>query len=116
VRLKNLERNLERCEVETDRLELSAVDVSRVYGFVGGRVANHADAADIAQQTLLLACAKRDTWRGENYSAWLLAIARHLIADHFRARKRFQFVDVDALQKKNPALQTPPDAAFFHGA
>jgi RNA polymerase sigma-70 factor (ECF subfamily) len=114
VSLQNLERSLERCEVETDRLELSAADVSRVYGFVAGRVANRADAADIAQQALLVACVKRDTWRGENYSAWLLAIARHLIADHYRAKKRFQFVDVTALEEKDPALHSPPASPSIH--
>jgi RNA polymerase sigma-70 factor, ECF subfamily len=109
-----LEQNLQGLAVEAHPPELSATDVSRVYGFVAGRVANRADAADIAQQTLLLACAKRDTWRGQSYSGWLLAIARHLIADHYRAKKRFCFVDVDALQDKSPALQTPFENACLH--
>jgi len=56
-------------------------------------VANLADAADIAQQTLLLACAELSACRGENLSPWLFAIARHLIVDHYRAQNRFRFVE-----------------------
>lgn len=96
-------------EVGVDRLELSAADVSGVYGFVARRVANCADAADIAQQTLLLACAKRSTCRVENPSAWLFTIARHLIVDHYRTKNRFQFVEVTALAEMDSALQTTPD-------
>jgi RNA polymerase sigma-70 factor (ECF subfamily) len=94
--------------------ELSAADISGVYGFVARRVANRADAADIAQQTLLLACAKRGTWRGANLSAWLFAIARHLIVDHYRAKNRFQFVEVTALAETNSALQTPLDTPAIY--
>jgi RNA polymerase sigma factor (sigma-70 family) len=93
------------------RLELSAADVHR---FVAWRVANHADAADIAQQTLLQACLKLSTFRGENFSAWVLTIARHLIVDYYRARNRFQFVEVGqaALTEAEPALRIPPDAVL----
>jgi RNA polymerase sigma-70 factor, ECF subfamily len=114
VSVQGLEQSREGFDAEAHRPELSAEDVSRVYGFVAGRVANRADAADIAQQTLLLACAKRDSWRGQSYSAWLLAIARHLIADHYRAKKRFRFVDVDGLQEKDPALQARADSGSLH--
>jgi len=40
---------------------------SEVHRFVGWRVANRADAEDIAQQALLVACAKFNTLRGENF-------------------------------------------------
>jgi RNA polymerase sigma-70 factor, ECF subfamily len=114
VSVQGVEQSREGFDAEAHRPELSAEDVSRVYGFVAARVANRADAADIAQQTLLLACAKRDSWRGQSYSAWLLAIARHLIADHYRAKKRFRFVDVDGLQEKDPALQARADSGSLH--
>jgi len=92
------------------RLELTPIDAAEVHRFVARRVANHADAADIAQQTLLLACAKLSSCRGENLSAWLFTIARHLIVDHYRAKNRIQFVDVSpaALAETEPALRTPP--------
>ena len=92
------------------QLELSAADAAEVHRFVARRVGNFADAADIAQQALLLAWAKLGTCRGENVSAWLLTIARHLIVDHYRAQNRVQFVEVAALAEKEPSLQTLPDA------
>lgn len=94
------------------RRELSAADVAAVQRFVARRVGNSADAADIAQQTLLLACANLSTFRGEDLSAWMFMIARHLIVDHFRVRSRFQFVQITALAETEPAVQTSPDAAL----
>jgi RNA polymerase sigma-70 factor (ECF subfamily) len=88
------------------RIESSAADVHR---FVARRVANPLDAADIAQQTLLVACAKLDTCRGERVSPWLFKIARHLIVDHYRAKKRFRFVEAEALAETEPALRTRAD-------
>jgi len=82
----------------------------QIHRFVARRVDNTADAADIAQQTLLQACTKIDTCRGEDVAPWLHTIARHLIVDHYRARHRFQFVEVTALAETEPALRTPRDA------
>lgn len=101
-------------EVDVPRHELSAADASAVHRFVARRVANGTDAADITQQTLLLACAKLSTYRGENLSAWLFAIARHLIVDHYRAKNRFQFVEVGALMETESALQTPLDSSAIY--
>jgi RNA polymerase sigma factor (sigma-70 family) len=88
------------------RIESSAADVHR---FVARRVANPVDAADIAQQTLLVACAKLDTCRGDNVLPWLFTIARHQIVDHYRVTKRVRFVEAAALAEIEPALQTQPD-------
>jgi len=85
---------------------------AEVHRFVARRVRNLDDAADIAQQTLLLACAKRSTCRAENASAWLFTIARHLIVDHYRARSRVRFQEVGALADTEPALRTAPDAVL----
>ena len=88
--------------------DFSESDVSAVYQFVARRVANRADAADIAQQALLVGCAKRLTHRGGPLSAWLIVIARRLIVDHFRSVHRFQFLDLEALSETDWALQSPP--------
>jgi len=93
------------------QLERAARNVRR---FVALRVTNHADAEDIAQQTLLVALAKRDTFRGGSFASWLFTIARHLIIDHYRAQKRFQFVQVEPRSpaRVEAALQTRPDAVM----
>ena len=77
------------------------------------RVANRADAADISQETLLVACAKLATFRGDNLNAWLFAIARNLIIDYYRSQGRFTFVTVTPAEgETEPALQIPHDAVL----
>lgn len=90
--------------------ELSAADAAKIHRFVSRRVANSADAADIAQQALLRAWAKRRHCRGESFSGWMFTIARHLIVDHYRAKGRFQFVELATVIEGEPALQTSPDS------
>jgi RNA polymerase sigma-70 factor (ECF subfamily) len=93
------------------RIERASADVHR---FVSQRVANRADAADISQETLLAACAKLSTFRGENLNAWLYAIARNLIIDYYRSQGRFQFVTVEPAKagEVEPALQVPRDSVL----
>jgi RNA polymerase sigma-70 factor (ECF subfamily) len=93
------------------RIERASADVHR---FVSQRVGNHADAADISQETLLTACEKLRTFRGENLHAWLFTIARNLIIDYYRSQARFQFVTVEPATegKTEPALRIPHDAVL----
>jgi RNA polymerase sigma-70 factor, ECF subfamily len=93
------------------RIEASAGDVHK---FVMRRVSNAADAADIAQQTLLLACSKLNTFRGDNVRPWLYGIAQHQVIDYYRARNRFQFVPVgvDPDSETEPALRVSGDSVL----
>src|SRR4051812_34455597 len=59
--------------------ELSAAQVADLHAFVVRLVPASADAADIAQQTLLLACSDERPSRIANVDAWLRCIARHLV-------------------------------------
>jgi RNA polymerase sigma-70 factor, ECF subfamily len=85
-------------------------EVESLQGFVARRVANPADAQDLAQQALLLACARTATFRGENLRGWLFAIARHLIVDHYRKTGRSHFVALDE-DAGDPAWQSSGAAA-----
>jgi DNA-directed RNA polymerase specialized sigma24 family protein len=90
--------------------ELSADHVARLHAFVLRRVPDPADAADIAQQALLVACSDQRASRIGNVDAWLRCIARHLIIDHFRAGNRYSSVEMgDALADSEPELRTRPD-------
>jgi RNA polymerase sigma-70 factor (ECF subfamily) len=80
-----------------------------VHLFVARRVSNPEDAEDITQQALAVACARVDRLRGANALSWVLAIARNLVIDHYRAQNRFLFVEfTDALAQIEPALQIAP--------
>jgi len=95
-----------------DAYELLERYADLVAPFVGKRVANWADAADISQETLLAASLKLGTWRGENFRAWLFTIARHLIIDYYRSQGRCRFVEVTELAQDGTelALQCAPEA------
>src|SRR5207248_5234039 len=78
--------------------------------FVLRLVPDPADAADIAQQALLLACSDNGGTTIANVDAWLRCIARHLIIDHFRAPHRYTSVELpDALADSEPVLRTRAD-------
>ena len=86
--------------------------VTLVYRFVSRRVANRDDAADIAQQSLLLALVGLAYCRSEHLLPWLKAIALHLVIDHHRGLRRRSFTELSAaLAESEPVLQTRPDTA-----
>lgn len=88
-------------------IELASVDLHR---FVAQRVENRADAADIAQETLLAAWATVPEVRGEPVEEWLFALARKRIADYDRARGRVRLVAIDSAHETETALQIGADA------
>lgn len=99
-----------RRQDDLHRIERASPDVHR---FVLQRVANRADAADISQEALLIACSKLATFRGDNLNAWLFAIARNLIIDYYRSQGRFTFVAVTPAEgETEPALQIPHDSVL----
>jgi len=88
-------------------IELASVGLHR---FVAERVENRADAADIAQETLLAAWATVPEVRGEPVDEWLFALARKRIADYDRARDRVHLVAIDSARETETALQIGADA------
>jgi RNA polymerase sigma-70 factor, ECF subfamily len=88
-----------------ERLGHAAPEVHR---FVARRMSNFADAADVAQQTMLIASLKLSTFRNGDLNGWLFAIARNLLVDHYRTQNRFQFAEIEdlALAENESALRT----------
>jgi RNA polymerase sigma-70 factor (ECF subfamily) len=78
-----------------DRAALNALlehHLTTVYRFIAVKVGpDHPDLDDIVQETLIGAVRSVNGMRGESeaqVAGWLLAIARHKVADHLRARYR----------------------------
>jgi RNA polymerase sigma-70 factor (ECF subfamily) len=63
------------------------VDV--VHRYVVYRVNNHALAEDLTSETFLRALRRISsyTWQGRDFGAWLVTIARNLIADHYKSSR-----------------------------
>jgi RNA polymerase sigma-70 factor (ECF subfamily) len=63
-------------------------NVARVYGFFAYRLTSRTDAEDLTQQTFERALKAWDRFdpRRAAPSTWLLAIARNLLIDHYRAQ------------------------------
>jgi RNA polymerase sigma-70 factor (ECF subfamily) len=63
------------------------VDV--VHRYIAYRVSNHALAEDLTSETFLRALRRISsyTWQGRDFGAWLVTIARNLIADHYKSSR-----------------------------
>jgi RNA polymerase sigma-70 factor, ECF subfamily len=63
--------------------------VTVVHRYVSYRVANHSLAEDLTSETFLRALRRISTysWQGRDFGAWLVTIARNLIADHFKSSR-----------------------------
>jgi RNA polymerase sigma-70 factor (ECF subfamily) len=63
------------------------VDV--VHRYIAYRVTSHALAEDLTSETFLRALRRITsyTWQGRDFGAWLVTIARNLIADHFKSSR-----------------------------
>lgn len=79
-------------------------EFSRVYGYVRYRVGNADTADDLTSQTFLKALdrlATFDPGRGE-IGTWLLGIARNVVRDHLRARRRWGWLPLELAERAAP--------------
>jgi RNA polymerase sigma-70 factor (ECF subfamily) len=60
-----------------------------VHRYISYRVNNHALAEDLTSETFLRALRRISTftWQGRDFGAWLVTIARNLIADHYKSSR-----------------------------
>lgn len=74
--------------------------VGLVYRYVRYRVAAEALAEDLTSETFLRALRRIGTftWQGRDFGAWLVTIARNLVADHYKSsRFRLEVSTADML-------------------
>lgn len=61
----------------------------RVFGYLMNRLGDRSTAEELTQQAFLEATRQRQSYRGESDPVvWLIGIARHKLADHYRERDR----------------------------
>ena len=75
--------------------------LSAVYAYIRYRVSNADAAEELTAKTFLKAVERLETFdpgRGE-LTVWLFGIARNVITDHIRARRRWRWLPVDWLHQ-----------------
>lgn len=90
--------------------------VDTVFRFVYFRVGNRQLAEDLTADTFLRALRRIGsfTWQGRDIGAWLVTIARNLVADHFKSgRYRLEVTTSDLLEaeREERGLEGNPETA-----
>lgn len=90
---------------------LYRLHLPQVYRYLLARVGNVADAQDLTSETFLAAMQAFPTYRAERpFVAWLLGIARHKVADHFRSgRARVSFELTEEIADRSNSLEEQVD-------
>ncbi|MWA02074.1 sigma-70 family RNA polymerase sigma factor [Actinomadura sp. LD22] len=88
--------------------------VELVYRYVYYRVGVHSLTEDLTSETFLRALRRiRDfRWQGKDFGAWLVTIARNLVADHFKSgRYRLEVCTAEPVEPETP--QEGPERAVL---
>jgi RNA polymerase sigma-70 factor (ECF subfamily) len=88
------------------------VDV--VYRYIYYRVSNQATTEDMVSETFLRALRRITsfTWQGRDFGAWLVTIARNLIADHYKSSRYKLEVATAEMLDADRATDGPEDAVL----
>jgi len=88
--------------------------VDLVYRFVYYRVGTHALAEDLTSETFLRALRRMSlfTWQGKDFGAWLVTIARNLVADHFKSSRFRLEVTTGEMLDANEVERSPEDSVL----
>ena len=115
MQLKESEDVLIQRAVKRDRGAFASLYdkyAERVYRHVYYRVPSQKDAEDITQDTFIRAWRAIDKYKGTGatFLAWLIAVARNLIADHYKTNKKSISLEEEKLSsqsnKTNPEVLT----------
>ncbi|MGH3343728.1 MAG: ECF subfamily RNA polymerase sigma factor, BldN family [Carbonactinosporaceae bacterium] len=84
--------------------------IDTVYRYVYYRVGGRAVAEDLTSETFLRALRRIGsfTWQGRDFGAWLVTIARNLVADHFKS-SRFRLEVTTGEMLDADGVETSPE-------
>lgn len=87
--------------------------VDLVYRYIYFRVGSHPLAEDLTSETFLRALRRIAdfTWQGRDFGAWLVTIARNLVADHFKSgRYRLEIATGEVIDVPLDGTHIPENA------
>jgi RNA polymerase sigma-70 factor (ECF subfamily) len=87
-----------------------------VYRYIYYRVSNRALAEDLTSETFLRALRRISTftWQGRDFGAWLVTIARNLVADHFKSSRHRLEVPTGEMLDSNETEASPEDSVLAY--
>ncbi|MFF6997921.1 ECF subfamily RNA polymerase sigma factor, BldN family [Streptomyces sp. NPDC008313] len=87
-----------------------------VYRYIYYRVGSKATAEDLTSETFLRALRRIGTftWQGRDFGAWLVTIARNLVADHFKSSRFRLEVTTGEMLDANEVARSPEDSVLEH--
>jgi len=94
--------------------ELYRIYVDTVFRYIYYRVSTRALAEDLTSETFVRAL-RRITgfrWQGRDFGAWLVTIARHLVADHFRLSRHRMEVSAGEMLDSNEVEPSSEDSVL----
>lgn len=85
-----------------------------VYRYIYYRVNSRATAEDLTSETFLRALRRIGTftWQGRDFGAWLVTIARNLVADHFKSSRFRLEVTTGEMLDANEVARSPEDSVL----
>ena len=88
--------------------------VDTVFRFIYFRVGNRQLAEDLTSDTFLRALKRIGsfTWQGRDLGAWLVTIARNLVADHFKSSRFRLEVTTGEMLDANEVERSPEDSVL----
>jgi RNA polymerase sigma-70 factor (ECF subfamily) len=87
-----------------------------VYRYIYYRVSNKPLAEDLASETFLRALRRISTftWQGRDFGAWLVTIARNLVADHFKSSRHRLEVPTGEMLDSDQTESSPEDSVLAY--
>ncbi|GAA1926604.1 sigma-70 family RNA polymerase sigma factor [Streptomyces sodiiphilus] len=85
-----------------------------VYRYIYYRVGGRATAEDLTSETFLRALRRIGTftWQGRDFGAWLVTIARNLVADHFKSSRFRLEVTTGEMLDADEVERSPEDSVL----
>ncbi|MQY15713.1 hypothetical protein SRB5_59010 [Streptomyces sp. RB5] len=85
-----------------------------VYRYIYYRVGGRATAEDLTSETFLRALRRIGTftWQGRDFGAWLVTIARNLVADHFKSSRFRLEVTTGEMLDANEVARSPEESVL----
>jgi RNA polymerase sigma-70 factor (ECF subfamily) len=87
-----------------------------VYRYIYYRVSSKALAEDLTQETFLRALRRISTftWQGRDFGAWLVTIARNLVADHFKSSRHRLEVPTGEMLDSDESVASPEESVLAY--